>query len=91
MFGEDSQVYGEWMSLLTYYQQFGWLMRQGLIDLETVGEMESGNVIHLYERMMPDLEEWVSRTGRRQKYDHFDYLYSEMKKWRETNRPEYSI
>jgi hypothetical protein len=80
---ENPELYGETMSLMSFYQHIGWLVKTGLLDMKAVGDNMALAGISVYEAVMPSIQEFAGRTGRPQLYENFDYLYKEMKRYRE--------
>ncbi len=71
------------MSLLSFYQHIGWLVKTGLMDINAVKENMHLPVIRVWEKLMPALYRGTEDSGKPEDWDNFDYLYTEMKKYRE--------
>ena len=80
---ENPELYGEMMSLLSFYQHIGWLVKTGLMDINAVKENMHLPVIRVWEKLMPALYRGTEDSGKPEDWDNFDYLYTEMRKYRE--------
>jgi hypothetical protein len=76
---EDPTIYGGLMSIVVFFNHMGWLVRKGLIDMETVRNTMSGQVVRIYENTKSGFEEYQRRTGRPQRYLYLEYLYENVK------------
>jgi len=73
------ELYGEMMSLVSFYQHIGWLVKTGHMNINSVGENMALAIIRVYEALVPHLHEFGRRVDRPQMYENFDYLYEKMK------------
>jgi len=76
---QDPIIDGGMGSILAFLNHVGWLVKKGLIDMETVEENIRAQVVRVHEHMTPYLEEYERRTGRPQTYTHLKYLYEHVK------------
>jgi hypothetical protein len=72
------------MSILTFFNKLGWLVKKGLLDFDVFTEVITTTFTNVYENTKPILDEAEKRRGRRTDLPHFTYLYERMKK--ESNR-----
>jgi len=77
---EDPDVYGGFMSILSFLNHVGWLVRKGLIDIQVIRETLRIVVIRVHENTRPILDEYEKVTGTRQRFLHLEYLYDSLKK-----------
>ena len=70
---------GGFSSILEFFNKVGWLVKKGLIDMETVVENLNAPIVRVYEHATPYLREYERRTGRPQVYPNLKYLYENVK------------
>jgi hypothetical protein len=56
---EDPNLYGGFMANVMFFQNVGWMVKQGLIDISMVEENMRMTVIGVYEYSMPAIEEYA--------------------------------
>jgi len=76
---EDPTIYGGMMSIVVFFNHVGWLVKKGLIDMETVRNTMGAMVVRTYENTKSLFEEYERRTGTPQRYRHLEYLYENVK------------
>jgi hypothetical protein len=50
---EDPMVYGGFMSILTYFNKLGWLVKKGVLDFDVFSEVITITLINVYENTRP--------------------------------------
>ncbi len=66
-------------SVLSYFEGLGVFVEQGLIDIELVSRLCSGNIVRCWEKFGPLLEEYTRRSGSPYHYEYMGWLYNELK------------
>jgi hypothetical protein len=64
----------------TFYDQIGALLRRGLIDYDLVDDLLGNSAIQLWEKIAPIILEARVRSDDPRLYEHFEFLYGEMKR-----------
>jgi hypothetical protein len=75
----DPLHYGGLMSIVTFFNHIGWLVKKGLIELETVRETMSPNIIRIYENTRSGFDEYERRTKTPQRHSYLEFLYEQVK------------
>ena len=81
MVKETPELYGEFMSLVSFFQFVGWLVKNGIMDVKLIGENMNLAVIRVWEVVNPVIQWDSERRGVSHSYPNFEYLYEEMKKF----------
>jgi hypothetical protein len=81
------------MTLNTFFEGVGVLVKKGLIDIELVEDLLSQRIIWYWEHMMGPRIDYVRKAmDDPTQYDSIEYLYHEMKhRQRLTTRPEVNM
>jgi hypothetical protein len=64
----------------TFYDQIGALLRRELIDYDLVDDLLGNSAIQLWEKIAPIILEARVRSDDQRLYEHFEFLYGEMKR-----------
>jgi hypothetical protein len=76
----DIEVYADQMTLNTFLEGVGVLVKKGLIDIELVEDLLSQRIIWYWENMLGPIVDYVRKlTDDPTQYDSIEYLYHEMK------------
>jgi hypothetical protein len=70
----------------TFYDQIGALLRRNLIDYDLVEDLLGNSAIQLWEKIRHVIEEARERSNDPRLYEHFEFLYAEMKRRSEGER-----
>jgi len=86
----NPEAYANLMMLGTFYEGLGVLVKKGLIDITLIEDLLSQRVIWHYETWaLPFVDEIRKEANDPIMWNHFEYLYHEMKhRQRLTTRPE---
>jgi hypothetical protein len=81
------------MTLNTFFEGVGVLVKKGLIDIELVEDLLSQRIIWYWQHMMGPRIDYVRKAmDDPTQYDSIEYLYHEMKhRQRLTTRPEVNM
>ena len=86
----DPEAYTDIMTIVTFFEGLGILVKKDLIDINLVEDLFSQRLIHFWEtKGGAIIKETRQFTSDPTQYDSFEYLYHEMKhRQRLTTRPE---
>ncbi|MHA2217669.1 MAG: DUF4760 domain-containing protein [Candidatus Hodarchaeales archaeon] len=74
------EAYVDYMSLHTFFEGLGILVKEGLIDIGLVKDLFSERIIWHWENIIgPLIHDIRKTTNDPTQYDHIEYLYNEMK------------
>lgn len=66
--------------VLYFYEEVGALLREKLIDISLADKLLGNSVRQMWEKVRPVIEEARKRSSDPRLYEHFEYLYDEMRK-----------
>lgn len=66
--------------VLYFYDEVGALLREKLIDISLSDRLLGNSVRQMWEKVKPVIHEARERSSDPRIYEHFEYLYNEMKK-----------
>ena len=75
----DPEGYSKIMSLFSFYEGLGVLVKRGLIDPYFVDDLLGGTIVYYWEKMMPIFREMRVRTDYPQVATMIEYLYEVIK------------
>lgn len=81
-YGEYVKKYGtgDYVECATFFEGIGILLQKKLIDINLVDALFSVPLKFMYERMKPIIEDNREQFHDPRVFEHFQYLYNEMKK-----------
>jgi hypothetical protein len=71
---------GDYAQCATFFEGIGVLLQKKLIDINLVDALFSVPLKFMYERMKPIIEGNREQLHTQKVFEHFEYLYNEMKK-----------
>jgi hypothetical protein len=71
---------GDYAQCATFFEGIGVLLQKKLIDINLVDALFSVPLKFMYERMKPIIEGNREQLHNQRVFEHFEYLYNEMKK-----------
>jgi hypothetical protein len=71
---------GDYAQCATFFEGIGVLLQKKLIDINLVDALFSEPLKFMYERMKPMIEGNREQLHSQRVFEHFEYLYNEMKK-----------
>jgi hypothetical protein len=74
----DFDVWASGMSVLTFFEGLGVLVRNGLIDIKLVEDLLSRRLVETWNKFRPIREEGIRRGRDPKAWDHAEYLYKLM-------------
>jgi hypothetical protein len=83
---ENPDEHASWDKMFYYFNGLGQLVKQDLVNPESVVDLMGGTIIGLWEKFYPLIEEMRARYPSSNAAQNFEYLYNKMKELRE--RPD---
>jgi len=78
---------GDYAQCATFFEGIGVLLQKKLIDINLVDALFSVPLKFMYERMKPIIEGNREQFHNQRVFEHFEYLYNEMKKKEQKLQP----
>jgi hypothetical protein len=80
----NSIPYGKLMSIFSHYEGMSVLMKRGLLSPDLVYDLKYDSVIMFWDKFSPIVLWWRKRYNAPQMFGTIEWLYSEMKRIRES-------
>ena len=78
----NPEAYADQMTLYTFFEGIGVLVKKGLIDVELVEDLFSQRIIWIWEQCLQPSLNWARKiTDDPSQYDHTEYLYNELMRY----------
>ncbi len=89
-YGPDTnrEAYMRFHRLLMYYEGIGIYIKRGFVSAEVIDDFISGDIIHIWEKYEPFMVEFRKRRNSPVAFEHFEYLYNQIKPIRDKQHPE---
>lgn len=71
---------GNALSVLSFYEGVGVLVKRKLVDINLVADLISGPCLRLWKAIEPSIISLRERDKRPQTWEYFEYLYNEIQK-----------
>jgi len=77
---ENPTDFSSWVSVCSYFEGVGVLVKRKLIDIDLVDDLLSTEIRWLWEKIEPIAKEYRAQYNRPQLWEYFEYFYKEMRK-----------
>jgi hypothetical protein len=79
-YSTNSEVKAALMSVVTYFEGIGVLVKRKLVNMELVDDLLNLNIVRTWKKVKPWAEGTRKRFAHPQSLEWFEYLYNEMQK-----------